>query len=903
MIVHLLYFFAGVCASAGLSHLLMGLRRPLDRQNLLFAGMSFVIALFGIFHAQVAQAATAPELLRALRLELSCVLVFYGIAPWFIAEYTKLRPLPLLITFSAFYALLFAVNLAQPYSGQFQEMPILRRVHLPWGEEISHAEGVISDWFHWGVLGIGVFLAYAFYGLAKLYRGGQRRMALTMMSALAVYGLSQAEGILSRLSVIPLVSAGPFGYVGMVIVMSLVLSYEMRLQGRQLQAILDQVPAAVYLKDLGGRYLMVNRFFEKFVSKSHSEIIGMRAHDLLPKEQADSFSALDKKVLATGRSIQSDNIADQRGQSYLFHSIKFPLLNSDGHPYAICSIASDVTEQRKAEERLHKLSHAVEQSPNYILITGLDATIEYVNTAYLKRTGYRLDEIVGKTPRILRSDKTPAARYEELWARVRGGEVWSGELFKRCKDGSDYISSVQVSPVRDANGTVTNYLEISEDISAEKQAEERIQHLAQFDQLTGLPNRATLEDHFRLSLSLAQRSGEPLAVMFLDLDHFKNINDALGHSVGDQLLIEISRRLKAAIRTEDTLSRMGGDEFIVILPRTDAIDATNVAAKLIEVVSAPYRIGQHELVATPTIGIAIYPEDGQDVETLSKNADAAMHKAKQEGRNGFRFFTPAMQANSARNLRLTSDLRHALARGQLALHYQPQISLQDGRIVGAEALLRWQHPELGNISPAEFIPVAESSGLIIPIGEWVLRTAATQAKAWMDQGLPAFVISVNLSAVQFRHANLVEMVSGILGETGLPADSLELELTEAATMDDTQDAIKVMARLHERGIRMSIDDFGTGYSSLSHLKRFNIYKLKIDQSFVRDISTDPEDKAIVTAIINMAAGLGIHTIAEGVETADQLAFLRLQGCNEVQGYYFSKPLPKEQFEAYVRRSS
>jgi EAL domain-containing protein (putative c-di-GMP-specific phosphodiesterase class I) len=307
------------------------------------------------------------------------------------------------------------------------------------------------------------------------------------------------------------------------------------------------------------------------------------------------------------------------------------------------------------------------------------------------------------------------------------------------------------------------------------------------------------------------------------------------------------------------------------------------------------------LVVTPSIGITLYPEDGQDMETLSKNADAAMYRVKQAGRNNFRFYTQEMQANSARNLQLGNALRHALDRNQLQLHYQPQVSMQDGRIVGAEALLRWRHPELGTISPAEFIPIAEDSGQIIQIGEWVLRSAATQMKTWMDKGLPPMVIAVNLSAVQFRHANLLEMASAILAEAGLSPNHLELELTEAVAMDDPLAAIAVMDKLHELGIRMSIDDFGTGYSSLSHLKRFKVYKLKIDQSFVRDITDDPEDKAIVTAIINMASSLGMHTIAEGVETAAQLAFLRLQGCDEVQGYYFSKPLPADEFEAFAQK--
>jgi len=348
--------------------------------------------------------------------------------------------------------------------------------------------------------------------------------------------------------------------------------------------------------------------------------------------------------------------------------------------------------------------------------------------------------------------------------------------------------------------------------------------------------------------------------------------------------------------------RLGGDEFILLLPGTDEAAASQVAAKLLAAVAQPCQIEQNELVSTVSIGIALYPNDGQDFETLSKNADAAMYRVKQASRNDFRFFTQEMQAHSARTLQLVNALRHALPRHEFELHFQPQIALQDGHIVGAEALLRWRHPELGMISPVEFIPIAEDSGQILAIGEWVLRTSVRQLKQWLDAGLRPMVMAVNLSAVQFRHPNLIDLVTRILDEAALPPEFLELELTEAAAMDDPPAAIAIMNKLDEHGIRMSIDDFGTGYSSLSYLKKFKVDKLKIDQSFVRDISDDPDDKAIVTAIINLASSLGMHTIAEGVETASQLAFLRLQGCDEVQGYYFSKPLPKDQFEAFVRNS-
>jgi diguanylate cyclase (GGDEF)-like protein len=389
--------------------------------------------------------------------------------------------------------------------------------------------------------------------------------------------------------------------------------------------------------------------------------------------------------------------------------------------------------------------------------------------------------------------------------------------------------------------------------------------------------------------------------MFLDLDHFKDINDTLGHSIGDALLVELANRLRSVLREEDTVTRLGGDEFILLLPGVDTRGAAYVAQKLLDTIADSYRIEHYDLNLTASIGIALYPEDGVDLEILSKSADTAMYRTKQEGRQGYRFFTPEMQARSARNLQLVNALRHALELGQLQVFYQPQVLMSDAHIIGAEALLRWQHPELGMVSPAEFIPIAEDSGLIMPIGEWVLRCAVRQATVWMANGFAPLTMAVNLSAVQFRHPDLPDLVSRILDEEGLPPEYLELELTEGVAMYNPQGAIGVMNNLHERGVRMSIDDFGTGYSSLSYLKKFKVYKLKIDQSFVRDISTDPEDKAIVSAIINMANSLGLQTIAEGVETPGQQRFLREKGCDEMQGYLFSKPLPAEGFEELLAR--
>lgn len=557
-------------------------------------------------------------------------------------------------------------------------------------------------------------------------------------------------------------------------------------------------------------------------------------------------------------------------------------------------------EKNRTESNLRKLSQAVEQSPNIIIITDIDAKIEYVNQAFVTKTGLSLDQVLGQRPSILQSGKTPLFTYEEMWDHLRRGESWQGELINRYRDGREHIELAHISPVRDANGVVTHFLSLQEDITDKKRTEERIQYLAHYDVLTGLPNRVLLEERSQFAINSAKRKGGNLALIFFDLDHFKNINDSLGHSTGDALLVELSRRLRDVLREDDIISRLGGDEFILLLAGADEVGAERVAEKLLQTVNQPYVLGQYDLNVSASIGIAVYPDDGEDLETLLRNADTAMYRAKQDGRNNFRFFTQEMQARSGRHLELVNALRYALERDQLQVLYQPQIQLQTGKVIGAEALLRWHHPEMGSISPAEFIPVAEETGQILAIGEWVLRTAVSQLGQWHDAGWRELSMAVNLSAIQFRHTDLPGTVSQILRELGLDAQFLELELTESVAMLDPPAAIATMNDLHHRGVRMAIDDFGTGYSSLSYLKKFQVSKLKIDRSFIRDIGTDPEDKAIISAVISMAKSLGMRTIAEGVETNEQLEFLQAHQCDEVQGYFFAQPLDALKFQEFMQ---
>lgn len=554
-------------------------------------------------------------------------------------------------------------------------------------------------------------------------------------------------------------------------------------------------------------------------------------------------------------------------------------------------------EKNRLEHQFEILLNAI---PDLIWLKDPNGIYLFCNKAFERFFGAKEKDIVGKSDydfvefQLANFFRTHDVIAMEAEAPTRNEEELS---FK--EDGYNGIFETIKTPVYGQEKELLGVLGISRDITARKANEEKIQKLEYFDPLTALPNRLQLRLRVEHDLSIVQRQNEQLAVLFIDFDHFKNINDTLGHAIGDDLLVKVSKRLKPLLRQVDTLSRQGGDEFIVVLPGVSVDDAAHMAKRLLQAIEQPIKLENNELIITASIGISLYPDDGKDIDTLFKCADVAMYLAKQNGRNNYRFFTSEIQSRSARILNLENALRYAHTRGELSLHYQPQISLSDSKIVGVEALLRWHHPELGMISPVEFIPIAEESGQILLIGEWVIRTAATQMKAWIDMGFPAMSVAVNLSAVQFHHAHLSQLVSTIIDEVKLPPWYLEIELTESVAAQNPIHAIETMNELSGKGIRLSIDDFGTGYSSLSYLKRFKVYKLKIDQSFIRDIDVDPEDRAIVKTIIALGKSLGFKTIAEGVETKEQLDFLKENGCDEAQGYYFSQPLNVTDLEALL----
>lgn len=607
-------------------------------------------------------------------------------------------------------------------------------------------------------------------------------------------------------------------------------------------------------------------------------------------------------------------LATQKGQS---HSFEYRFVKKDGgvvwlrdvctvdmeggRPVRLRGFMIDITERKQAEQQLQKLSLAVEQSPAAVVITDLDAAIEYVNPKFTEITGYSYEEVRGQNPRILQSGNFTSEDYQKLWQTLQAGEEWHGEFHNRRKDGSLFWEQASISPLRDAQGRITHYVAVKEDITTRKHYEQQLEYQASHDELTDLANRNLLNNLLEQSIHVAHRSGRMVAVLLLDLDRFKLINDSLGHGVGDDLLRAVARRLKTMLRETDTVARFGGDEFVILLSEVEQVENVQwVARNILRELSAPLVIGDRQLSVTASLGISLYPIDGDDCVSLIRNADVAMYQAKKSG-SGFSFYRADMNMRLLKALELENALRQALDPCQFRLFYQPKVDLSTGGIVGSEALIRWIHPRRGMISPTDFIPLAEETGLIVPIGKWALLEACRQSLAWQQAGFPALSVAVNLSARQFRTGELLETVREVLAVTGLSPELLELELTESMIMDEPLAAAATMHRLKDLGVRLSLDDFGTGYSSLNYLRRFPVDNLKIDRSFINDVITDPSGASVVASVIAIAHNLGIAAIAEGVETPEQLQFLAENGCDLMQGYLFSKPLPAGEFAHLVHQ--
>jgi diguanylate cyclase (GGDEF)-like protein/PAS domain S-box-containing protein len=667
------------------------------------------------------------------------------------------------------------------------------------------------------------------------------------------------------------------------------------------RAAMETSADVIFLIDLQTlRYIDMNETACRTLGYTREELVGMSLLEINANMSEEDLRKRFQENVSLGPDrvvIESEGRFGRRKDGSLFPIEISRRYLRIGERDIIVSVSRDITERKRAEAALKLRNLAIESSVNGILITNhllSDQPVEYVNPAFERITGYSAAEAQGRNCRFLQGADRDQPEIAVLRHAIRRGREAQVMLRNYRKSGEVFWAQISISPLRDAAGEISHYVGVLSDITEARNYREQLEHQANHDTLTSLPNRSLLQDRLQQAIAHANRQQRLLAVAFIDLDNFKVINDSLGHSAGDFLLKITAERLRSCVREDDTVARHGGDEFVLLL--NDQFSGDTVArtvSRVIEALAQPFTVEGHELTSTCSIGVTLYPQDGSDAGVLLKNADAAMYRAKAQGKNSFQFYTADMGSHLGERLKLEAQLRRALEREEFILHYQPKIDLRSGQVHGLEALIRWQHPDEGLVAPGRFIGLAEETGLIVPMGEWALRTGCTQAKAWSDAGLPAMLLSVNISARQFKRRDLVQLVSRALADTGLPASRLELELTESLVMENAEEFIETLNALKQLGISLSVDDFGTGYSSLSYLKRFPVDRLKIDQSFVRDIGTDPDDAAIARVVIQLGHSLGLRVTAEGVETAEQLQFLREHECDEVQGYLFSRPLTAE----------
>ncbi|HRF03185.1 EAL domain-containing protein [Accumulibacter sp.] len=805
------------------------------------------------------------------------------------------------------------------------------------------------------------------------------------------------------------------------------------------RTLVENLPVIISRYDDQYRHLFTNASFEHSLGLAPGSVLGKTLREVFSEFPGLDAALLDQwegalaAVYECNRAQQIEfGFPTPLGPRY-FDGVLVPEHSLPTGVTSVLGIFHEITERHTAEAWARKLSLVVEQNPATIIITDTEGRIEYVNAKFVETTGYAKDEVIGQTPAILKSGRTAASTYVELWARLKAGGSWHGEFENKRRDGSLYHERALVAPVEDSQGRTTNYVAIKQDVSELRQmidrlhesesrfrgvvsamaeglmlwsqagklifsnpaadeifadsgdfpggaclasgttrvcedgtpfaaedwpwvvairearevrevvmglragdgslrwilinasplctgnamqanaavatftditerkaAQQRAEFLAHHDPLTGLPNRLLLRDRLEQALATARRSHGRVALMFLDLDRFKTINDSLGHPVGDKLLQAVVARLTTCVRESDTISRQGGDEFVIVLrDARDSESVSRLADKIQQRMGEPFRIDQHALSTSFSIGIALFPDDGQDFDSLTQKADTAMYHAKHAGRNAHRFFTEQMNVQAVEHMHLETRLRQAIERAEFVLHYQPQTDLASGAITGVEALVRWQSPDQGLVAPARFIAIAEETGLIVPLGRWVLGEACRQASAWQAAGLPPFSVAVNLSGLQFRRSDLLETVINALVLADLDSEWLELELTESILIQDAEITLETARRLKAIGVKLSVDDFGTGYSSLAYLKRFAVDKIKIARPFVRDLVSDADDAAIVRAIVQMAHALKLRTIAEGVENAEVAEELRRSQCDEIQGYWIARPMPADALAAFV----
>jgi diguanylate cyclase (GGDEF)-like protein/PAS domain S-box-containing protein len=669
---------------------------------------------------------------------------------------------------------------------------------------------------------------------------------------------------------------------------------------------IEQSPFAVVITDAKGRIEYSNSSLTAMTGYTPEEVLG-RAPSIWKSGEtpAELYRELWQAV-NEGRRWRGE-LRNRRkdGSVYWERQTISPIRDPDGRILRMIAIKEDISQLHELTQALTIREQALASSSNGIMISRSSAddhSIMYVNPAFERITGYSVKEAIGREGRFLVRDDLAQPGLAEIRAALHEKRAGHAVLRNYRKDGSLFWNELHIAPISDVDGgETTHFVSVINDVSERIHYQHAIEHQATHDNLTGLANRTLLHDRIAQSIAFARRSNRSVAVMLLDLDHFKHVNDAFGHSAGDDLLKEVASRLRACVRESDTVARLGGDEFVIVLADlSDADDVDGIAQKITESLKEPIHVGSRETYVGASIGISLFPRDGEHGETLLRNADIAMYRVKEHGRNSVRRFSPDMANMAVERIDMEGALRRAIERKELLLHYQPKIDLATRRIIGAEALVRWQHPQIGLVHPNEFIPLAEETGLVVPLGAWVMQEAMRQQVAWHKAGLPPLKVAINLSARQFRLENLPDLVVAALNEAGADPQAFVFELTESMVMQDAERALTAMHSIKKLGIALSLDDFGTGYSSLSYLRRFPIDEVKIDRSFVRDVHSNADDAAIAAAVVALARTLGLKVVAEGVEMEEQVLVLEALGCDQVQGYFFGRPLEVAEFEERVR---
>ncbi len=729
----------------------------------------------------------------------------------------------------------------------------------------------------------------------RMHRHAVREAVGEMRSYALEYRIVDASGTERWVAENGQPQAGPDGLLwvdGIIADISQRKHHEMRIEAllTEQSAILDNVMFGVMFVRRR-RIVSVNRRCEELFGYEHGGMTGSSTAIVFPSRyEFEKAGERQYPAMSAGGDFSEERHYRRRDGSRFWALVSGcaldPLHPAEGSIW----VYADITARKEAEEKLRLSATVLEHIADAVMVVDIEGVIVAVNPAFTQITGYAEAEALGQHSSLTRSERHDPAFYQAMQDELIASGFWRGELWRRRKNGEIYLEWLTLSAVRDTNALATHYVGVSRDITEVKRAQEKLDHLAHHDPLTALPNRLLFHDRLQHALLRAARRAEQLAILFIDLDRFKNVNDTLGHHIGDELLQQVAAQLSARLREGDTLARLGGDEFIVLLENVDGqYGATQVAEKLVGMFEQPFLVASHELFVTCSVGVSLYPDDAQDLNMLIRNADVAMYQAKARGRNGYRFYAPSMTGEGIEKLRLETFLRRSIEKNEIFLNYQPQVEIDTGRLIGVEALVRWNHPELGLVAPARFIPLAEDSGYINQLGKWVLDEACRQMMRWQAQGLHVPKMAVNLSVKQFERGSMAGMVADILRETGLEPQRLQLEVTESVIMN-TGDALGFINDLHAIGVGLAIDDFGTGYSSLAYLKQLPVQTLKIDRSFIKDIARDANDEAIAIAIIELGKSMHLSVIAEGVETQEQAAFLLRHGCRLAQGYFYSRPV-------------